>query len=79
MRAPEETTEEFLSALQQSDALRQHHKGLLKQFLQHCDLVKFAELEPSTEDIQGTFDACKNFIIETQLDPEEENPARTAA
>ena len=42
------------------------HKQLLKKFLEHCDLVKFAEHHPSNDDIQATFDACKHFIVETQ-------------
>ena len=66
LHAPDQTTEEFLALMQASPALPPVYQGLLKEFLQHCDLVKFAEHVPSTEDIQRTFDACKNFIIETQ-------------
>ena len=66
LRAPEQTTEEFLSALSLSSALDEPHKQLLKKFLEHCDLVKFAEHHPSNDDIQATFDACKHFIVETQ-------------
>ena len=50
-----------------SDGLTAPHKGLLKGFLGHCDLVKFAELRPATEDIQRTFDSCKMFIEETRM------------
>jgi len=28
--------------------------------------VKFAELQPSEADIQKTFDACRDFILETR-------------
>ena len=66
MRAPELTTEEFLEDLRDSDVLVQSHKDLLKEFLQHCDLVKFAEHMPATSEIQQAFDACKRFILETQ-------------
>ena len=66
LRAPELTTEEFLEDLRDSDVLVQSHKDLLKEFLQHCDLVKFAEHMPATSEIQQAFDACKRFILETQ-------------
>lgn len=68
LHAPEQTTEEFLSALSENDSLQQDHKPLLKRFLEHCDLVKFAQHHPTTDDIQATFDACKNFIGETRSD-----------
>ena len=67
LRAPELTTEEFLGDLRDSDVLTQSHKDLLKEFLQHCDLVKFAEHLPATGEIQQAFDACKRFIQETQV------------
>ncbi|MGK0188225.1 MAG: hypothetical protein ACI9R3_004017 [Verrucomicrobiales bacterium] len=66
LHAPEQTTEEFLQELRDSPKLPPVHQAPLKGFLQHCDLVKFADHEPTTEDVQRTFDACKHFIIETQ-------------
>lgn len=70
LRAPEQTTEEFLTALGVDAMLAPGHKSLLKNFLQHCDLVKFAKHEPTTEDIQKTFDSCKDFIGETKIESE---------
>jgi hypothetical protein len=67
LRAPEQTTEEFLASIRFNDALTANHKGMLKGFLQHCDLVKFAEHSPTNEDIQNTFDSCKEFIVETEV------------
>jgi len=66
LHAPERTSEEFLDELQISNILQAEHKQLLKDYMQHCDLVKFAEHQPATEDIQKTFDACKRFIVETE-------------
>lgn len=66
LRAPERTTEEFLVEMKTSEVLDGGHKVLLGGFLQHCDLVKFAEHQPSHDDIQKTFDACKEFILETK-------------
>ena len=68
LHAPEETTEEFLSELGRTDVLPPRHKALLQQFLQHADLVKFAELKPGTADIQKTFDSGKAFIEDTRAD-----------
>lgn len=65
LHAPERTTEEFLQELRSTDQLEASHKALLKRFLLHCDLVKFAEHAPSEEEIQQAFDACKQFIAET--------------
>ncbi len=63
--APEQTTEEFLQELNNQNSLKAEYKKLLKIFLTHCDLVKFAEHQPTNNDIQNTFDSCKNFIQET--------------
>lgn len=66
LHAPERTTEEFLFELGKTDVLNGDQKGLLKVFLTHCDLVKFAELAPGTSEIQSTFDSCKAFIEQTR-------------
>jgi len=66
LHAPEQTTDEFLTEISMGGALVADHKILLKVFLRHCDLVKFAEFNPSTDDIQNTFDSCKRFITETE-------------
>ena len=65
LRAPEQTTEEFLFSLGGSSGFPVEYRSLLDTFLNHCDQVKFAELQPATEDIQRTFDSCKAFIIGT--------------
>lgn len=66
IRAPELTTQEFLTSIKDRNEFDTAQKQLLKNFLMHCDLVKFARHQPQTEDIQKTFDACKEFILETQ-------------
>jgi hypothetical protein len=68
VHAPGQTTEEFLSGQSRDDRsqLAREHQRLLAQFLRHCDLVKFAELQPTEAEIQETFDACKAFILETR-------------
>ncbi|MCH8217310.1 MAG: DUF4381 family protein [Planctomycetes bacterium] len=66
LRAPEQTTEEFLSDLKQSRALAPPDKENLEHFLAHCDLVKFAKHHPDQRQIQDTFDLAKAFVEKTQ-------------
>jgi hypothetical protein len=68
LRAPERTTEEFLYELGDSNALEQGDKEMLKEFMTHCDLVKFAKFEPGAGQIQKTFDLVKEFIEKTRSD-----------
>ena len=68
LRAPERTTEEFLFELGGSDILSGGDKDSLAEFLRHCDLVKFAKHQPTTEQIQKTFDLVKHFIEKTKSD-----------
>ncbi len=66
LRAPEQTTEEFLTGLEAAQEFPGTYKPLLKAYLNHCDLEKFAEHQPRAEDIQNTFDSCKAFIKGTE-------------
>ncbi len=75
LRAPESTTEEFLHELRRDDRLHGDHRRLLRQFLEHCDLVKFAELEPAPADIERTVSTCRGFIDETKQQPAPTAPA----
>ena len=68
LRAPERTTEEFLTELASTDVLAAADKERLGEFLEHCDLVKFAKHHPTTEQIQKTFDLVKDFIERTKSD-----------
>jgi len=67
LRAPERTTEEFLYELRETAVLSEELKKLLRAFLQHCDLVKFAELRPLGEEIKGTLESCRDFVRATEL------------
>ncbi len=66
LHAPERTTEEFLAELRFTEVLPSSDKGVLEEFLTHCDLVKFARHDPTTEQIQRTFDLVKDFIERTK-------------
>ena len=68
LRAPERTTEEFLTEIRDTNTLSDSHNKALTEFLTHCDLVKFAKHSPTKEQIQRTFDLAKNFIGQTKSD-----------
>lgn len=66
LRAPERTTEEFLVELQRSDALLPDQKQVLGEFLQRCDLVKFARYEPTRSELLELHGAALRLVEETE-------------
>jgi len=66
IRAPEMTTEEFLAYLRDSGTLSVPHKELLKDFLTHCDLVKFARYAPGPTEIDAALASARRLIEETK-------------
>ncbi|MCP4710414.1 MAG: hypothetical protein GY869_17465 [Planctomycetes bacterium] len=67
LKAPERTTEEFLQEVHGAGVLNHDQQKMLSEFLQHCDMVKFAMYGPSAEEIQKTFDLTKEFIESTKV------------
>lgn len=69
LKAPDRTTEEFLTELSQSNssghALLGIHKNLLNEFLTQCDLVKFAKHKPTSAESEKTVVICQEFIEKT--------------
>jgi len=66
IHAPEMTTEEFLHTLHQSPSLVARQKELLSNFLNSCDLVKFAKYGPSLTEMEEGFEAAKKLVDETK-------------
>jgi hypothetical protein len=66
LKAPEMTTEEFLSHLRETDRLRPDHKGLLREFLSSCDLVKFAKYLPGEKEIESSFESATRLVDQTK-------------
>lgn len=66
LRAPEMTTEEFLYQLKDNSKLDQEQKNLLKDFLSHCDMVKFAKYGPSEQEIEESFQSAKRLVDQTK-------------
>ena len=69
-RAPERTTEEFLRELGTTDLLLSEQKDSLGEFLQSCDLVKFAKYEPGEKELQDLHASAVRLVEETEPKPE---------
>ncbi len=65
-RAPERTTEEFLRELGGTDLLAKEQKESLGQFLQSCDLVKFAKYEPGEKELHELHSSAVRLVEETE-------------
>jgi hypothetical protein len=65
-RAPERTTEEFLHELQSTDLLTPDQKTSLGEFLNRCDLVKFAKYEPGEPELRDLHASALRLVEETE-------------
>lgn len=65
LHAPERTTEEFLLELQQTSHLSPDQKATLGQFLEQCDLVKFARSEPTETELRALHRIADRLVDET--------------
>ena len=68
LHAPERTTEEFLAEVESGDSLLTGHRNTLRQFLEQCDLVKFANLFPAPASHEETFRIAEQFVENTRPD-----------
>ena len=62
VHAPEQTTEEFLREVGESDVFAAGERDRLRAFLESADLVKFAAHRPGASDVEQTFQRAKLFI-----------------
>lgn len=65
LRAPEQTTQEFLAAAAESGALTPAQQEALSNFLRQSDRVKFARYRPSVEEMLEDFEVVDHFVTET--------------
>ncbi len=77
--APERTTEEFLYELQGTNLLFPDQKSSLGDFLNGCDLVKFAKYEPGEPELRGLHGAAVRLVEETEPQALPAEPAVSAA
>lgn len=66
LRAPEQTTEEFLQHAKQSNRLPGKSLDTLARFLELCDLAKFAQHAFGDEERQDLLNTARNFVDEAE-------------
>ena len=66
--APDRTTEEFMQELHGTHLLTFDQRATLEQFLQSCDLVKFARHEPTEAALRDLHEAALRLVDETQYE-----------
>ncbi|MFH1460114.1 MAG: hypothetical protein ABIG64_07075 [Candidatus Omnitrophota bacterium] len=66
LKAPEQTTEEFLAFVATTNILNTTQIGILKEYLMHCDLVKYAKLIPGDNDPEKLMQTTREFIEQTK-------------
>lgn len=62
IRAPEQTTEEFLRTLRGDARFDPERARQLEQFLAAGDMVKYAAQRPETRDIEAAFEKARAFV-----------------
>ena len=65
LAAPKRSTEEFLAEAQRSPKLAPEYQELLTDFLQCCDLLKFARTFADRNELVQLHDAAVHFVKET--------------
>lgn len=66
LHAPELTTEEFLTLTSTSADLTGDQRGMFRSFLHRADLVKFAQVVPSSSDTDESVSVVRQFLDETR-------------
>lgn len=65
LTAGEQTSEEFIRALQRSEFLGDVHKSVLRRFVDACDPVKYARQEPAAQENEWVQSTARDFVVET--------------
>ncbi len=65
LAAPEMTTEEFLRALSRRPQALPYDAYRLREFLEACDRVKYAAVQPGVEETRGVIVAARAFVNAT--------------
>jgi len=62
LRAKEQTSPEFLASLASSQQIGREDQALLTQFLEKCDLIKFARIDASSADSAALLASALAFV-----------------
>ena len=66
---PRQTSVEFLAALTKASPFSEDEKSLLADFLNRCDLIKFARYEATTDDSRLLLEEATRFVEGGKLEP----------
>jgi hypothetical protein len=66
LRAPELTTEEFLTEARRIPELGEAHRDRLGSFLERCDRVKFAGWRPQSSESLEVHGSARTFVVESR-------------
>ena len=64
-----QTSVEFLSMLAKSSPFSPDEASLLEDFLNRCDLIKFARYDATIHDSQSLLEEAKQFVKGAKLEP----------
>jgi hypothetical protein len=64
-----QTSVEFLAALAKTSPFSEDEKALLEDFLNRCDLIKFARYDATTEDSRLLLEEATRFVEGGKLEP----------
>jgi Domain of unknown function (DUF4381) len=64
-----QTSVEFLAALTKASPFSEDEKSLLEDFLNRCDLIKFARYDATTDDSRLLLEEATRFVKGGQLEP----------
>jgi len=64
-----QTSVEFLNALAQASPFSEDEKSLLEDFLNRCDLIKFARYDATKEDSRLLLEEATRFVQGGKLEP----------
>ena len=64
-----QTSVEFLAALTKASPFSEDEKSLLEDFLNRCDLIKFARYDATTEDSRLLLEEATRFVKGGKLEP----------
>jgi len=62
LSAPRLTSPELLASIADSPRFSAHEQELLTQFLEKCDLIKFANLNATSSDSEALWQQARNFV-----------------
>ena len=78
IRAPEQTTKEFLLVARHHPAIREDHQRTLAAFLRAADMVKFAAQRPGPAECDRGLEAARGFVQESTPEPTGHTPGEPA-